>query len=101
MVEFKSVQQLFKNKKRWIKGADALNKYNEDVTVESNNACKWCLSGGLRKVYVTDKKVNDARDKIYKVINKNRKNKIVITLWNDTKGRTIEQVRRAIKRAGV
>jgi hypothetical protein len=52
--KYKTVRALLADKKRWIRGNYAVNNRNRVVKVEDDTACRFCLSGAIRRVYGED-----------------------------------------------
>lgn len=70
MKQYKTVYDLLKAPSRWTKFVAARNKKDQRVSVESPDACKFCLVGAIDKIYkIHDKRIlvrNKVRDIIYR-----------------------------------
>ena len=91
MKKYKTLQELFANKKRWTKYRRARDRKNIDVAVHSKMAVKWCLAGGIYKIY-RDKLSIPVLTKITNYIGI-----INIGFWNDKATTTIKDIRNLVK----
>ena len=94
MIKAKTVASLFRYPKRWCKGAFAKNKEKMAVDVFDTDACAWCLSGAVMKVYP------DNPDRILKKLSKLINSNYLIH-WNDNPSRTFEEIRAFVVKAGI
>ena len=51
MTHFSTLQELFADESRWIQKAYARSKHNRKTRIHSKRAVKWCLLGGVNKIY--------------------------------------------------
>lgn len=98
-LEFKSLVEMFGNKKRWTKFNYARDKQGRDVSVHDTDAIRFCLEGGLRRVY-REEKYGEAKTRLeiaiwvlYRIQS--------IVQFNDESSTTIEDIRRVCKKAQV
>lgn len=85
--------ELLDRPEKWIKNNYAQNEDNHVVALDSQEACKWCLFGGIRRVY-------DYGTEACKVISKIEKRIAPadhIIQWNDAPERTWEEVHALLK----
>lgn len=94
MQKFKSLQELFEDEKRWTKGEYARDEKGFRVDSNSKEAVCWCLSGACSAVY------RHAGLAIWIKLSRSLPNNEVVA-WNDDPARTIDDVRRLVKEAGV
>lgn len=70
----------------WTQGACARNSVDESVSVQSEDAVKFCLQGGCLKVINGDlAKYGDITHPIFGKVG-------TLTDWNDAEGRTQQEV---------
>jgi hypothetical protein len=101
-----TLQELFAKDGSWCQGAYARDTDGNNLTVSltyrgpieiPKKAISWCLLGGLSLCYgVRSDAYYSARRKLEMVIGTTR-----IPSWNDRIGRTINDVRNAVKEANV
>lgn len=104
--KFKSLRELFRNKRRWCKGAYARDMFNTGLDGPANDeAVSFCLLGGIGKVYGT---VYDAtvRQKLRRAAKKLFPKRYYSTYedlaqFNDNSKTTIKDIRRLVKEANV
>ena len=85
--------------KGWCQGVYARNLYGRKVDPHHKSACRFCLLGALDKIYdATSIAMMEAKQALYQhVIPHN----MGLAEWNDTKGRTREEVIEALRKADV
>lgn len=89
------MRELFEDEKRWTKGDSAKDITGHWINPLSDEAVCWCLSGGLRVVYWDSTKLRQVEETLLKLCDGS------IPAWNDDPARTIDDVRRLVKEAGV
>lgn len=98
--KYKTMVELFTDKNRWCKGTEAENKDGTAVFSRDRKAIRWCLLGGLDKVYKRGtNKYYAAREKLLFHIRKS--NYTSIEEYNDIRVRRHEQILKLCERAGV
>lgn len=104
--KYNNLRELFSEKKRWTKGELAQDKKGNRVSPSSEEACKWCLIGGL--LYLNDGewseefctvtyKIQDVLDR--RGINPNGLQ--VLQAFNDSKETTYELLMEVLTEAEV
>lgn len=83
------VHELLTDEKKWTQNSNAKDKNNYKINPLNDNAVSWCLIGAVIKCY--DKKPIDIRAKIIQKLEESIKTRLY--LWNDTPGRTFNEVR--------
>lgn len=85
MKKFKTLQELFKNPKRWTRYVFGQTCSGINVDPRNRYAVRWCLEGGVVKVYGYSRFV----DIMYKIRNelKNRIDGENLNTWNDSPDR--------------
>ncbi len=58
------VKELLADPARWTKGTFARRVDNEAVASQSEEACKWCLLGAIRRCYVEGEEYTQAHTKL-------------------------------------
>ena len=86
----KTLQELFKNPKRWTKG-----RYKDRKTYDESTC--FCLIGGIIAVYGDDRRVE------YKVSRylESTTGNCSISSWNDNEQRTFEDVRKLVEELNI
>ena len=81
--------------KGWCQGTYALNKHSMRVH-PTKRAHAFCAIGAIRCIYKTQERMEVAAKKVLKYIGLNN-----ISIWNDSPGRTKEEVIEALRKADV
>lgn len=100
-MKFNTLQELFSDKKRWIKGDFARDKNGKGLPSKDKNAVCWCLLGAVNKVYREFPHKHNILSKLNNSINKLYPNFYSIEKFNDNFGTTIEDIRKVVKDANV
>lgn len=100
------LQELFKKRGSWIKGAYAKDKNGIQVSPNASKAVSFCLMAGMGKCYGFDSKLyNKVFKKIEKEINKintNFKAGVVnLANWNDADGTKRKDVLALVKKLDI
>ena len=87
MKKFKTLQEMFQDGNRWVKGKIRKVDYH-------NISIAWCLEGAVQEVY-TDNKIIQIKDKIKEYLV--TKGFVGIVSFNDDDRTTIEDIRTCAK----
>lgn len=79
--------ELLNSPKRWTKLVPARDANCRPVSVDSEEACRWCLLGAIERCYPEEEKYLTARIAISKAIGST-----FISVYNDSAARTFEEV---------
>lgn len=79
--KFKTLRELFEDKKRWCAGAFAVNRKGWICEISSKSAVSFCLIGGVERVYET---IDERRLAIKKLTQQSGACDLII--FNDTAG---------------
>ncbi len=93
MKKYKTLQKLFADPKRWIKGDYAKSKSGRSVDPTSKSAVKFCLLGGLQAVH-DGSSYHAAHHKIMSVSDD-------FVNFNDAPETTIKDIQILVKKAKV
>ncbi len=86
--------------KKWCQEFFALDKDGDMVIATSEEACRWCPSGAIRKVYGFGQSELDAEMKLLEAISKHGDHRS-IPRWNDDPNRMHYEVLAIVKEAGI
>lgn len=86
MKDYKTLQELFADESRWAKNMYAYTKNNIEVNYDDPKAVKWCLMGGIDKVYADEYRAGEIEEKIKKYTGKQ------VVQWNDDSMIRIEDI---------
>ena len=108
MTKFKTIQELFSDPKRWIKGSYARDAQGLLSAEDSEKAVCFCLLGAIGNVYPPGErskvvgKVASAIQRIDPDFDTTSRGQYgIVVSWNDVPERTIEEVRKVVEIAGV
>lgn len=95
--EPKTLQELFSRDDSWCKGDYAKNEDNIYCHWSDSDAIQYCLVGAINKIYGHDALY------VYKKIQNylNLEPYGIITYWNDSSERTIDDVRKLVKELNI
>lgn len=94
------IKELFNDDSKWCKDALATNIDNDIVDPNSPTATRWCLAGAIFKCYPPERRneiEQRIRIRIGMSFNLRSGDKVPISLWNDDKDRTFEQIKDLIE----
>lgn len=92
-MSYSTLQELYSDKTRWIKGCLAMTENSRVVNANDPEATRWCLLGGIQKVY------GEEEGKIFpRFWNLGISD---IMSWNDHSSRTVEDVQKIVKKLNV
>ena len=92
-----TLQDLFTSPDKWTQGAYARDASGYSVSPISRRAVAWCLNGALAKCYGD---YDNGHTRYYEVATRIKQAiepQYRIAHWNDTKGRTFEEVCELVK----
>ena len=95
-----TLQELFDKPEKWTRMWYARDAYGTETTATAEDAVCWCLLGGLRLCYGEGTEQEDASARLTRAIAK-RDGRGLIWYWQDTPGRTFEEVLEVIREANV
>jgi hypothetical protein len=88
------VRELLSDESKWTQGAVARDKYGMEIeSVDSPDACCWCLGGALIKCY------GDMDSHFEVVLDNIPKRYLTISSWNDT--HSYEDVKKLVDRLDI
>lgn len=85
-------------KKNWIKFDLAQNKDGGSVDADSSEACKFCLSGAIERVYSDEKDYSRVYIQVMNYIGMDYFN---ISDWNDQKERKFSDVKKLVDKLNI
>lgn len=94
MSDPKTLQELFSKDGSWCQKLLAKDNKGKACAIQTPEAKSWCLIGGMYKVYGHNTNISD---KIHDGIMPEQS----ISIWNDNKKRTIEDVRALVKELNI
>jgi len=100
MKKYKTMQELFRNAKRWTKGAYSRSSNHHQCRVDGRSVVSFCLYGGLDLIHSGDHiqaemAIHKAISKLYPEFSCN------IVEFNDAKTITIKDIQKVVKLANV
>ena len=98
--KFKTLQKLFADEKNWTKSSNARDIEGNSVWIFSDKACCFCLSGGMKHVYVSTEKIEELWVKLRNAIAV-RDGIGNIIGFNDAPNTTIAEIRAVVAEANV
>lgn len=97
-----TLQELFAASGRWTKLSLAEDVNGWPVEPEDESACRFCITGGALRIYPeAEKRLILWKLREAAAADLGMDGQYSIATWNDMQGRTIKDVRRLVKMAGV
>lgn len=99
--KFKTIQALFRNEKRWIKGANARTYDKKLCAPTSPDAFFFCLNGAFKLVYPepTRHKPRKRLSVVLETLFPQYKNNVIN--FNDSSRTTIADIHKAVRKARI
>lgn len=95
------IKELLNDRSKWTKGWYARDSFGADHPVDSQYACKFCLSGAVLKCY-SESERQTIYNKLMKAIKELYGLHLTnVPMFNDSSNTTFEMVRAVIKKADV
>jgi hypothetical protein len=104
------LSKIFTDESKWTQSAYARDNKGEPVSIFDNDACAFCINGGItRYAYGERKRGQNDNDDSVALTARNRINRAIADLnmgrgiigFNDNRERTFEDVVKVLKHAGV
>lgn len=94
------IKDLLSDESKWIKRNNAQDKDGNVVYIDSDDACKFCLFGAVRRCYRTHYEQEQVADIINDIVVDNNLSKNFIK-FNDDPRTTFEDIRKVLEEADV
>jgi hypothetical protein len=98
--ECKTVAELLESPERWAQGFFAFNQDGDTRSPRSDEACKWCVFGAIKRIY-SGSAEDEAFYKLNDIIHESDPRFILMVNWNDDPKRTHAEVLEAVRKAGI